>query len=141
VSGPVFAYRRKLSWTLSILVSMMVIGWASAIASPFTGFNGQDAVGGVVALFVVAPFWFWSYKRGRFPIIRIGSPSRQEQAEFDAWRASHQEELADFDAWKAAQQEAELAEFHAWRAAKAAEGLSPATAEPKPSSPVPTDPF
>jgi hypothetical protein len=123
----VYRYRRKLSWTVSIFVSFAFVGFATEIASPFMGLNGQDAVSGAVALFVVLPFWVWSYKRGRFPIIKIGSPSRQEQAKFDAWRAAHQE--------------AERAEFHAWKAAKAAASLSPGAAKPEPPSPLPTDSF
>jgi hypothetical protein len=114
----VFTYRRKLSWTLSIVVSLIVIGSAASMASPFLGYNGENAVSGAVTLFVIAPYWIWSYRRGRFPIIRIGAPARAEEAEFNAWRSVHHE--------------AELAEFHAWKAAKAAERVNPEPTEPEP---------
>lgn len=115
----VYRYRRKLSWTLSIVLSLLVIGSASEIASAFVGLNGQYAVSGAVTLFVIAPYWVWSYRRGRFPIIRIGSPSRMEEAKFNAWRSSREEATqVEFNALR----EEELAEFNVWRSARALRG-------------------
>jgi len=66
-------YRRKLSWAISIILTLIFLWILDVIASEFTGLNGQNIVEGVVILVVVVPFWVWSYRRGRFPIVSIGS--------------------------------------------------------------------
>lgn len=133
-------YRRKLSWTCSILLSFLVIGAASEIASPFMGIDGENAVSGVITLMLVG-YWVWSYRRGRFPIIRVVSgmqrsspqPEQPEDSLAAPVPSDSERERADFLAWRAARAEtlehAELAEFRAWKAAQASEAVSPPTTE------------
>jgi hypothetical protein len=93
----------RWSWILSVLASLLVIGTASSIVSPFAGLTVQDAVSGAALLFVVAPWWFWLWRRGRLPVIRVGSAGAAEAAAFREWSTARANaELAEFQAWRAA---------------------------------------
>jgi hypothetical protein len=95
-----WGYRGKLSWTLSIVVSLTAAGLFGIFVQAVAGVHAGN-VAFWISMGLLVVWWVWARRRnGRLPPILLASPV-EKTAEFQSWKAERERD--EFEAWRAVQ--------------------------------------